>query len=1186
MRIGFFGKISFYYILVVMLLTPCISFSQADPGEIDGMVIAGSGDNRIEISIFNPSAEDSIKSVRLDTLKSGLWINNVRIQPDSISPITERDTVRFTVLFDIAENATENAIDSIVLNASATGALLDHPRQKVTVQIADYEEPQVVAYPLKKDAPPSYRIDTDEEIFQYCATDIKNINEYDDVAVYFTPKRALNVPEPEKFSFRILNPNGIVITSGGNVISSTTTGEVYNGKKMLGTEAPGRFVVLLSFDSKYISEIEHERRYLPGIYTVETIGLGPDAGSGLFGQGQGYKEVGEWQTEGSFEIKDGNIHFVGFISEPLNVGLPRTNWRWSGYSGIDELNVDNEQGSVSFKINTWWRDTKRRGNDDFTAGDNVFRGETSLGLLFPKVILPGKTPKDPQAPSGSPSPYKPVASVEIAWNITGDQNANYSPEFFCPGPLLGTPNRQFSEKGWEGKIIMNQSLYSPETTLSKSRIPQEGNNVFNIGPVNDYEPFGIPPRQLAWHIRDSETLWLFPIKFSLLQDNSIDFYAFGIYKNIPKPYDGPNPDAPPWGSQIPDHEDEVIANTDIDDDQPENQDIDPENVDDPETADTDISEVPDGNNTNNTNDPDVPVTEDDIPLPVTPESVNPKNGNVAALIREWIALAEPPENVTEGAQFRYDPWGRKIGRNAAGVTATPTGTPDYALATSEQTAWSFRTKLNSVNHCTLEEYVVAKLNNKSIAYCQGRFKPSEKIAVADFTGLTVSEAKSRITAAGLNPRLTAGPPAPTESEVGIVAAQKQHPGTKIEPGEAIDLLVYGPPSLIVVPDLVGLSIQEAKTNLESLGLGPRLVTIGAAPSNELTYKVKDSEPHAGAEVKGGTIITVKVYGEYVPPSLIVVPNLVGLTIQEAKVKLESLGLGPRLITIGAAPSNELTYKVKDSEPHAGAEVKDGTTITVKVYGEYVPTLVTVPDVKNLRFSVAKQKLQNAGLRIQPILFGPPPRQGLSECVRSQKPPALSRVPQGEVIHLEIYSAYVISEVAVPNVLGLTWEEADNILRNSGLQIASTRLGKAPSSNKSQKIETQNPRSGSYATEGSIVQVEIWGKYTDVPDCLKPSWVINQTPKPNDAFHIAYPPYGGATSYTKDGDKYWVAGRSQPNEYMIIDGVYLKFYDACRKHLKTLKRTGIRPWDFGKTAWEGSIVNQDGTLTGYWYIVWE
>ncbi len=1183
MRIGLVGKISFYYPLILMLLTPYISFSQVDQGEIDGVVIAGSGDNLIEISIFNPSAEDSIKSVRLDTIKSGLWIKNVRIHPDSISLITERDTVRFSVLFDIAPDATENTIDSLMLIASAAGALLDHPRQKVTVKIAESEEPQVIAYPLKQDAPPSYRIDTDEEIFQYCATDIKDINEYDDVAVYFTPRRALSVPEPEKFSFRILNPNGIVITGGGNVVSSTTTGEVYNGKKMLGSEAPGRFVVLLSFGGKNVSEKEEERKYVPGVYTVETIGLESDAGSGLFGQGQGYKEVGEWQTEGSFEVKDGLIHFVGFVTEPLSVGMPRTNSRWKGETSIDALNVEKEQGSVSLIMNTWWQDTKRGGNDVYTAGDNIYKGQSHLNILFPTTILPGKSPKDPQAPPGTSFNEKPVASVEIAWNTTGDQYANYSPEFFCPGPLLGTPNRQFSKKGWEGKIAMNQSLYSPETTLSKTRIPNQGNNVFNIGPVNDYEPFGIPPRQLAWHIRDTETLWLSPIKFSLLQDNSIDFYAFGIYKNIPKPYDGPNPDAPPWGSQIPDHEDEVIANTDIDDNQPENQDIDPEQVDDPETADTDISEVPDGNNTN---DPDVPVTEDDIPLPVTPESVNPKNGNVAALIREWITNAEPPENVTEGAQFRYDPWGRKIGRNASGVTATPTGTPDYALATSEETAWSFRTKLNSVNHCTLEEYVLAKLNNESIAHCQGRFKPPEKIAVADFTGLTVSEAKRRISAAGLNPRLTAGPPAQSESEVGIVAAQKQHPGTKIEPGEYIDLLVYGPPSLIVVPDLVGLTIQQAKTNLESLGLVPRLVTIGAAPSNELTHKVKDNDPHAGAEVKGGTIITVKIYGEYVAPSLIVVPNLVGLTIQEAKTNLESLGLIPRLVTIGAAPSNVLTYKVKDSEPHAGAEVKDGTTITVKVYSEYVPTLVTVPDVKNLRFTVAKQQLQNAGLKIQPTLFGPPPREGLSECVRSQKPPALSRVPQGEVIHLEIYSAYVIREVVVPNVLGLTWEEADNILRNAGLQIASTRLGEAPSRNKSQKIETQNPRSGSKATEGSIVQVEIWGKFTEVPDCLVPSWVKNQSPKPNDAFHIAYPPYGGATSYTKDGDKYWVAGRSQPNEYMIIDGVYLKFYDACRKHLKTLKRTGIKPWDFGKTAWEGSVVNQDGTLTGYWYIVWE
>ncbi len=1184
-RIGFISKRSFYSI-VLMLLIPIISLAQINDNNVDGVVIPGSIDNQITISIFNPLIEDSIQSVKLDTLKKGRWISNIRIQPDSLGPLPGRSTGNFTVLFDITPDAKENAIDSVVLIASAAGALLDHPRQKVTVLIAESEQPEVKAYPLKQDAPATYTIENDEDIFQYCATDISEINEYDDVAVYFTPKRALSVPEPEKFNYRILNPNGIPIAKGGNVVPTTTTGEIYNGKKMLGSDAPGRFVVLLYLGGKLIPDQEEERRHLPGKYTVESIALESDAGIGLFGQGQGYKEVGEWQTEGSFEVKDGYLHFVGFVTEPLSAGMPRTKSRWKGETSIEALKVEKEKGGASLTINTWWQDTKDQGNDVYTAGDNIYKGQSQLDILFPKTILPGKSPKDPQAPTGTSFDEKPVASVEIAWNITGDQNANYSPEFFCPGPLLGTPNRRFSEKGWEGKISMNQSLYSPETTLSKTRIPNQGTNVFNIGPISDYQPFGIPPRQLAWHIRDTKTLWLFPIKFSFLQDNSIDFYAFGIYKNIPKPYDGPIPDAPPWESQIPDDDDDLIANTETDDNQPVDQDIDPENVDDPDIADPNIPDAINGNNPNNPIVPDVPVTEDEIPLPATPESVNPKHENVTALIREWITLAEPPENVTEGAQFRYDPWGRKIGRNAAGVTATPSGTPDYALSTSEETAWSFRTKLNSVNHCTLEEYVVAKLNNESIAHCQGRFKPPEKIAVADFTGLTVSEAKSRISAAGLNPRLTAGPPAPTEAEVGIVAAQKQHPGTKIKPGEFIDLLIYGPPSLIVVPNLVGLTIQDAKTNLESLGLGPRLITIGAAPSNELTYKVKASEPHAGSEVKGGTIITVKVYGEYVPPSLIVVPNLVGLSIQEAKTNLESLGLAPRLVTIGVAPSNDLIYKVKDSEPHAGSEVKGGTIITVKVYGEYVQTLVTVPDVKNLRFLVAKQELQDAGLKIQPTLFGPPPKQALSKCVRSQKPSALSRVPQGEVIHLEIYSEYVIREVAVPNVRGLTWEAADNVLRNAGLQIASTILGKAPSSNKAQKIETQNPRSGSYATEGSIVQVEIWGKYTDVPDCFKPSWVKNQSPKPNDAFHIVFPPYGGGTSYTKDGDKYWLAGSSPPNEYMIIDGVYLRFYNACRKHLKTLKRTGIRPWDFGKTAWEGSVVNEDGTLAGYWYIVWE
>lgn len=109
----------------------------------------------------------------------------------------------------------------------------------------------------------------------------------------------------------------------------------------------------------------------------------------------------------------------------------------------------------------------------------------------------------------------------------------------------------------------------------------------------------------------------------------------------------------------------------------------------------------------------------------TPDSFDPNNQDVSRLIREWLAIAEPPENATEGANFHYDSWGRKIGVTADGAVITAGGPPDYALSTPEETAWSQRKQLDSVNHCTLGEYVVAKLANQSIEYCRGRYTGSD-----------------------------------------------------------------------------------------------------------------------------------------------------------------------------------------------------------------------------------------------------------------------------------------------------------------------------------------------------------------------------------------------------------------------------------------------------------------------------
>lgn len=109
--------------------------------------------------------------------------------------------------------------------------------------------------------------------------------------------------------------------------------------------------------------------------------------------------------------------------------------------------------------------------------------------------------------------------------------------------------------------------------------------------------------------------------------------------------------------------------------------------------------------------------------PNKPNSINPNHPKVATLIKEWISSAEPPMNATDGANARYEHYGRWVGEGINGIIGKVTANPDdVAGRTPEKYVWDKRDKLDSVDHCTLGEYVIAKLKNSSIDHCKGRYK--------------------------------------------------------------------------------------------------------------------------------------------------------------------------------------------------------------------------------------------------------------------------------------------------------------------------------------------------------------------------------------------------------------------------------------------------------------------------------
>ena len=122
--------------------------------------------------------------------------------------------------------------------------------------------------------------------------------------------------------------------------------------------------------------------------------------------------------------------------------------------------------------------------------------------------------------------------------------------------------------------------------------------------------------------------------------------------------------------------------------------------------------------------------------------------------------------------------------------------------------------------------------------------------------------------------------------------------------------------LVAVPDIAGMTAEEAREALQAVGL--KLNMIGSG-------KVVAQSPAKGVKAAKGT--TVDAYSEDASSieNRVEVPNVLGLSAYEALIKLRDAGLEMR--TEGAD-----TGKVTSQSPTAGNKVESGEVVTVQCNG--------------------------------------------------------------------------------------------------------------------------------------------------------------------------------------------------------------------------------------------------------------
>lgn len=330
--------------------------------------------------------------------------------------------------------------------------------------------------------------------------------------------------------------------------------------------------------------------------------------------------------------------------------------------------------------------------------------------------------------------------------------------------------------------------------------------------------------------------------------------------------------------------------------------------------------------------------------PTDKAALSPDNPAVKRLIKEWLGNAEPLANA-QGADLRFDQWGRVHGRAAGGVI-TLHGSPDDAAGrTPEQYVWGQRDTLDSLNSCNLGEFVELSLSGGSTAICRERHNTERQVntELPALAGKTYQEAVAAIEAAGLvalPPELgsnTSDPALIGRVELAVPAVDGQ-----LRRGDKVGLRLFGKAVIgVPVPNVVGRGVRDAVRAIEKAGFVADFELGAETTDPQKAQTVASQTPMPGVEIEAGK--TVKMLVLTLKERTIAVPDLRNSAISKVDQLLRQAGL-KMVAQLGdlAPKSRQESGQVYRQSPEPGLEVKAGAVVEVWVYGAYVDA---VPPVK-------------------------------------------------------------------------------------------------------------------------------------------------------------------------------------------------------------------------------------------------
>jgi beta-lactam-binding protein with PASTA domain len=274
----------------------------------------------------------------------------------------------------------------------------------------------------------------------------------------------------------------------------------------------------------------------------------------------------------------------------------------------------------------------------------------------------------------------------------------------------------------------------------------------------------------------------------------------------------------------------------------------------------------------------------------------------------------------------------------------------------------------------------------------------EQFGVPNVVGEHVDVARARITEQGFTVGNVVYQPTEDTDEQ-IVINQSPVGGTAVDSGTEVDLFVSSGPAAIPIPDVSGLTADGAILELSRAGF-TNIETVDEFSPDVLPGFVIETNPAAGQVVpKEATIIVSVSQG----PEPVPVPDLTGLTPQEAQAQLSTIGLvlvvSPETIEVPLASG--LVGNVAEQSPVPGIIVDVEAQVSVKLGAVQQ---VVVPNVVGMTVTDAQATVSAQGLLLDISLdeAESTPDEALGGFVFSQSPPAGAAADEGSIVTVVLY----------------------------------------------------------------------------------------------------------------------------------------------------------------------------------------